>query len=77
MINIMNSIPRMRTISNVIKEIKNIDPNTAFTERALRRMINEKEIPVVKIGNKNLINLDLLIDKLTFNSYNDKVIGVS
>lgn len=77
MINIMNSIPRMRTISKVVKEIKSIDPDTAFTERALRRMIFEKEIPVVQIGNKKLINLDLLIEKLSGISYNEKAIGVS
>ena len=65
------NIPRMRTIDNAYAEIKAIDPQTDFTKRALRRMIASKEIPTTKIGNKNLINLDLLIAKLNGDCYND------
>lgn len=36
-----NTIPRMRTVSNAVAEIKKIDPNTDFTERALRRMVSK------------------------------------
>lgn len=43
----MNKIPRMRTISAAIKEIKEIDPNTCFTEHALRKAILTKHIPTV------------------------------
>lgn len=38
-----NNIPRMRTVSNAVAEIKKIDPNTDFTERALRRMVAKKD----------------------------------
>ncbi len=72
-----NNIPRMRTVSNAVAEIKKIDPNTDFTERALRRMVSKKEIPTVQIGNKKLINLDLLIEKLSGISYNYNAICVS
>lgn len=72
-----NSIPRMRTVSNAVAEIKKIDPYTDFTERALRRMVAKKEIPTVQIGNKKLINLDLLIEKLSGISYNYNAICVS
>lgn len=71
------NVPRMRTIDNAYAEIKAIDPQTDFTKRALRRMVSNKEIPTTKIGNKNLINLDLLIAKLSGDCYNDNAICVS
>ena len=71
------NIPRMRTIDNAYAEIKALDPQTDFTKRALRRMIASKEIPTTKIGNKNLINLDLLIAKLSGDRYNGNAICVS
>ena len=71
------NVPRMRTIDNAYAEIKAIDPQTDFTKRALRRMIASKEIPTTTIGNKNLINLDLLIAKLSGDCYNDSAICVS
>ena len=64
------NVPRMRTIDNAYAEIKAIDPQTDFSKRALRRMILNKEIPSTKIGNKNLINLDLLLDILSCGYYN-------
>ena len=70
-------IPRMRTKENAYAEIKRLDPDTDFTKRALQRMISNKEIPTVKVGNKNLINLDLLIEKLSCGWYNDNAICVS
>ena len=59
----------MRTIPKAFEEIKQSDPDTNLTLRALRRMVNNGEIPAVKISNKVLINLDLLLDKLS--CYND------
>lgn len=64
------NIPRMRTIDNAYAEIKMLDPKTDFTKRALQRMIVNKEIPTVKVGNKNLINLDLLLEILSCGLYN-------
>ena len=60
---------RMRTIPKAFEEIKQVDPDTDLTLRALRRMVSNGEIPVVRISNKVLINLDLLLDKLS--CYND------
>lgn len=71
------NVPRMRTIDNAYAEIKAIDPQTDFTKRALRRMIANDEIPTTRIGNKNLINLDLLIAKLSGTCYNNNAICVS
>ena len=49
---------RMRTIPKAFEEIKQVDPDTDLTLRALRRMVSNGEIPVVRISNKVLINLD-------------------
>lgn len=68
-------IPRMRTIPKAFDEIKRIDPDTDFTLRALRRMVNTGELPTVNINSKKLVNLDLLIDKLS--CYNDSAICTS
>lgn len=52
--------PRMRGVKQAINELKSTDPNTALTERALRRLILTGEIPSVRIGAKYLVNLDTL-----------------
>lgn len=64
-----NRLPRMRTIPKAFEEIKKLDKDTCFTLRALRRMVNNGEIPVVQINSKKLINLDLLINKLSCYNY--------
>lgn len=60
-----NRTLRMRTIPKAYDEIKKLDNNTSFTLRALRRMCANGDIPTVKVGNKTLINLDLLIETLS------------
>jgi hypothetical protein len=60
----MNNIPRMRTIPKAYEEIKKADPETDFTIRALRRMVNKGEIPIVEVESKRLINLDVLFSLL-------------
>ena len=64
------SIPRMRTIDGCMKEIRQIDPDSMFTKRALQRMIYNGEFPSVMVGNKHLINLDSLLDFLSGGNYN-------
>ena len=60
-----NKTLRMRTIPKAFEEIKKIDPDTCFSMRSLRKLVNSGEIPTVKISNKILINLDLLLAKLS------------
>ena len=67
--------PRMRTIPQAYEELKRIDPNTAITLRAIRRMVNDGLIPYFTVGAKILINFDLLLRKLS--CYNDDVVCVS
>lgn len=57
-------LARMRTIAEAIKAVREADPQTAFTQTALRRMIKSGEIPSIKAGSKNLVNLDVLFDYL-------------
>lgn len=56
--------PRMRTAPQAIAELKKIDPDTAFTLTALKRMMKQGKIPVVQIESKRLVNLDTLLSIL-------------
>lgn len=51
-------IPRMRTASNIVAEIKALDPATDVTEHWVRQLAKEGLVPVVWAGCKALINLD-------------------
>ena len=63
--NVIRTLPRMRTIPKAYAEIKALDSGTSFSMRALRRMVKNGEMPTVNVGNKQLINLDLLISKIS------------
>ncbi len=67
--------PRMRTIPKAFEEIKQADPNTDLTLRALRLMVNNGSIPTVQVGRKRLVDLDLLFD--TLSGYNNSAIRIS
>lgn len=69
-------VPRMRTIPQAYEEIKKADPNSGLTLCALRRMVNNNEIPIQKVASKRLVNLDLLIEKLYTGCYNSNTIRV-
>ena len=53
-------MPRMRTIQEAAKELRQSDPNTALTPYAIRQMVLKGEIPGVCAGKKRLINMDIL-----------------
>lgn len=57
---LLHNPPRMRGIKQTITELRQIDPNTALTEKALRRLVITGVIPSVRIGRKYLINFDTL-----------------
>lgn len=54
----------MRLLSEAFHQIKSDDPHTALTLCGLRRLINNGEIPSVRIGRKVLINYDALLGYL-------------
>lgn len=53
-------MPRMRTIPEAYKEIKDKDANTSMTPYFLRRLVLLGEIPSIKAGRKYLVNMDML-----------------
>lgn len=53
-------LPRMRTIEQAAAWIAGIDPETAFTKTALRRMVVTGQLPSVRVGQKYLVNLDTI-----------------
>ena len=55
---------RIRTIPKAFAEIKAADPNTDLSIKAVRKMVKEGRIPSVKIENKVLVNLDLILETL-------------
>ena len=48
-----------------MRKIKEARPGTAVTENCLGQLIKDGVLPVLKAGNKVLINLDVLIGYLT------------
>lgn len=60
----MSNVPRMRTLPEAVREIKNSDKNTALTVTALRRMVDRGEIPYIQVASKRLICLDTLLEIL-------------
>lgn len=56
--------PRMRTIKEAMREIRQEDPYTAFTESLLRKMIRSGKLPVIRESGKILLNLDILYSVL-------------
>lgn len=62
----MSNVPRMRTLPEAVREIKNSDKNTALTVTALRRMVDRGEIPCIKVASKRLICLDTLLEMLKY-----------
>ncbi|MDD2391983.1 MAG: hypothetical protein PHU94_03510 [Bacilli bacterium] len=53
-------MPRIRTLNGAIKELKEMDPKCSLTITALRRKIRNKEIPYAQVGNKYLIDIDIV-----------------
>ena len=58
-------LPRMRTIEQAAAWLAETDPETAFTKTALRRLVVTGQLPSVRVGQKYLVNLDVLEGFLT------------
>lgn len=54
-------IIKVRTIKQTASYIKELDMETAITERAIRRAVAENKIAYTKVGNKTLLNVDSVI----------------
>jgi len=51
---------RVRTISQLYKEVKRIDPDSALTPTALRRLVISGKIPSARAGKKYLVTVEAL-----------------
>ena len=56
---------RMRTITETIGIHKASDPGTGLTECAIRRMVNDRTIPHIRVGRKILLNYDAFVAYLS------------
>ena len=61
----VNKTVRMRTIPQVYKVIREDDPDSSISIRALRKFIADGNVPTVKIGGRVYVNLDLLLSKIS------------
>lgn len=57
-------IPRMRIATDVLAEIKALDPDTRITLHYIRSIINQGKVPVRKAGTKKLVDLDKVLEYL-------------
>lgn len=55
-------LPRMRTAKKAAEEIKKLDPDTDVTAWAIMCLMKSGKVPMVRAGNKFLVNLDTLLD---------------
>lgn len=55
---------RMRSIPQAVAELKENDPNCYISEAILRRMVKRGDVPAVKIGQRPIINMDVLYEIL-------------
>lgn len=56
---------KMRSILQCFEELQKIDPDTALTKTALRRLIVTGQIPSVRVGQKYLVSMEALEAYLT------------
>lgn len=60
----MSNLPRMRFPKQAVEELRRIDPDTPIKVGYVRKLVRTGAIPSVPIGNRRLLNLDVLIDYL-------------
>lgn len=53
---------RLRTIRQCVNEILKHDPASAITEHSLRRLVRNGTIPVFRIGNRQIVDFQTVID---------------
>lgn len=51
---------RVRTIEQLYSDVKRLDPDTALTKTALRRLVLSGDIPSRRAGQKYLVTMEAL-----------------
>jgi excisionase family DNA binding protein len=54
-----------RTIKDAAAHYREVDPNTALTEYAIRTLVRTGRVPSVRIGKKYLVTIEALEEYLT------------
>ena len=54
-------LPKMRTIQEAAAWLHEQDPDTCIGEGFIRRRVKEGKLPVIRAGNRQLINLSSLV----------------
>ena len=66
-------IPRMRIATDVLAEIKALDPDTRITLlHYIRSIINQGKVPVRKAGTKKLVDVDKVLEYLACGDDDEK-----
>ena len=63
-------VPPIRSLPEAMREIREKDPHTSITLRALRTWVADGTLPSIKIGVKTLIDMNVLLDFLSMMEYN-------
>ena len=71
----MMIIPRIRRINDVIKEMKEKDPETEVSWEMIKTLIKTGKITTKKFGNSWLINLDEFYSFFTKGDRNENTIN--
>lgn len=62
--NTVRHVPRMRTVTKIVAEIKALDPGSEVSEYFVRQLVKDGTIPVVWAGSKALLDLNDVLDVL-------------
>ena len=57
-------VPRMRSITETAKLLRQSDPESAISENAIRTLVLKNLIPHTRVGVRYLINFDLFLEYL-------------
>ena len=54
-------LPRMRTASGVLDEIKREDPQSSVTMHCVKSIVASGAVPIVLVGRKQLVDVDAVL----------------
>ena len=58
------SIKRIRTIAECLELVKKDDPHTALSYHTIKKLCEQGKVKHFKTGNKIMVNLDDLLEKI-------------
>ena len=71
--NCKSTYPKVRGLSEAIKELYATDPDSGFTLHALRQAVNRGDIPCIRCGRRILVNMDSVWEYLNGSLPNESV----